>query len=187
MIFTVNKQNLLQLLAKYQYYAFIAKGISQDVLSGLYNVSNAQTCNEVMLLQASYDAWRINPTDSSTNTSGILMAINTMVAQATTLNQTLNSNSSSLALKFVTTATTKLAAFANCSQDPFFLEKYTTIIGNLLSYSTKAIKAYEIALAQSKEVPKRKLQSNDPRLQVDVPTLQDMVHALIVQKNVLLD
>jgi hypothetical protein len=33
-----------------------------------------------MLLQASNDAWRINATESSTNTTGMLMAINTMVA-----------------------------------------------------------------------------------------------------------
>jgi hypothetical protein len=69
---------------------------------------------------------------------------------------TLNANASSLALKFVITATTKLAAFANCSLDPSFLERYTTIIGNLLSYNTNAIKAYETALELSKKVPKRK-------------------------------
>jgi len=69
---------------------------------------------------------------------------------------TLNANSSSLALKYVTTATTKIAAFAECSLDSHFYEKYTTIIGNLLSYATNAIKGYETALALSLEVPIKK-------------------------------
>ncbi len=38
--------------------------MNEDVLSGIYNVSEAQTCNVVMLKQASDDIWKIYPTDS---------------------------------------------------------------------------------------------------------------------------
>jgi hypothetical protein len=55
MINTVSKQNSLQPVAKYQYYGFIAKEMNEDVLSGIYNVSEAETCNEVMLQQARDD------------------------------------------------------------------------------------------------------------------------------------
>ena len=79
MINTVSKQNSLQPVAKYQYYGFIAKEMNEDVLSGIYNVSEAETCNEVMLQQARDDIYQIYPTESSSNTTGMMMAINTMV------------------------------------------------------------------------------------------------------------
>ena len=57
----------------------------------------------------------IDPTVSSQYTTNLMVVINNMVVEATSLEQTLNAYSSSFALNYLATASTKIASFNKCS------------------------------------------------------------------------